>query len=207
MLTKTVLLQPAYFASIAQYAAIVQANEVVFEHHDHFTKQTYRNRCYTFAANGILTLNVPIKKSALKISSYLAEISYAEDWQSLHLKSLQSAYKNAPFYEYYEPEILEILNKPFKTLGELHKACHTFVMETLQEQRKTSYTQIYNTSPKEVEDLRSWISSKKQPTITFPKYIQMFDDKHGFKSNLSILDLIFMEGPAAILYLENINLS
>ena len=199
-----IIIQPAYFAPIAQYAVFLQAKEALFETQDHFTKQTFRNRCNIFAANGVLSLNIPIKKNKDKTPTPLAEISYAEDWQSLHIKSLQSAYKNAPFYEFYETEIKEILSTPFKNLGELHLACHRFVIDALQENTPHRETTTYQMYDDDIQDLRSWIEVKKQPKINVPTYIQMFDDKHGFQSNLSILDLLFMEGPAAVLYLEKL---
>ncbi len=208
-MSKNILVQPAYFAPIAQYAAILQTENISFEAHDHFLKQTYRTRCFIFGANGKLLLNVPINKTKeKKVTSNNVELSYAEDWQKLHYKSLQSAYKNSPFFEYYEDDLSFIFNTKFKYLGELHQACHLFVMNALQEDIKTNQTKEYilktNT---DCLDLRDWIISKKEIDLNFPSYVQMFDDKHGFLPNLSILDLIFMEGPSASIYLEKLNLS
>ena len=207
-MSKNILVQPAYFAPIAQYAAILQSDKTLFEVHDNFLKQTYRTRCFIYAANGKLLLNVPVNKiKGQKTTSINTEISYAEDWQKLHFRSLQSAYKNSPFFEYYEHELAEIYNTRFITLGELHKACHRFVMDALQESIIIPNTTEYNSNPNSLIDLRTWIDAKKELDITFSTYIQMFDDKHGFIPNLSILDLIFMEGPSASIYLEKINLN
>ena len=207
-MSKNILVQPAYFASIAQYAAILQADDITFEIHDNFLKQTYRTRCFIFAANGKLLLNVPVNKiKGQKTITANTEISYAEDWQKLHLKSLQSAYQNSPFFEYYEHDLAKIYNTHFTSLGELHQACHNFVMDTLQEKITTKTTSDYIINPNHLIDLRTWIDAKKDIDIHFSNYIQMFDDKHGFISNLSILDLIFMEGPSASIYLENLELN
>ena len=207
-MSKNILVQPAYFASIAQYAAILQADGISFEIHDHFLKQTYRTRCFIFAANGKLLLNVPVNKiKGQKTISAHTEISDAEDWQKLHFRSLQSAYQNSPFFEYYEHDLAEIYHTHFTSLGVLHKACHNFVMEALQEKANTKNTSDYIVKPNNLTDLRNWIDAKKDINISFPKYIQMFDDKHGFIPNLSILDLLFMEGPSASIYLENLELN
>ncbi|NJB82407.1 WbqC family protein [Wenyingzhuangia aestuarii] len=204
---KNIVVQPAYFAPITQYAAILQADSTTFEVHDNFAKQTYRTRCYIYAANGKLLLNVPVNKGkTLKTKTTDVEINYAEDWQKLHLRSLQSAYSSSPFFEFYEHDILTIFETKYKCLSELHIACHNFVMDALQEDKPTFATEEYLV-PSDKTDLRDWISSKNKIGTEFERYIQVFDDKHGFLPNLSILDLIFMEGPNAITYLENLDLS
>jgi len=203
---KNIVTQPAYFASIAQYAAIVQSNSTTFEVHDNFVKQTYRTRCYIYAANGKLLLNVPVNKSkSVKIKTSDVEINYAEDWQKLHLRSLQSAYSSSPFFEYYEHDLRIIFETKYQYLAGLHTACHNFVMDALQESIKTNITSEYSTHPDKM-DIRGWVD-KKGAQIEFNPYIQVFDDKHGFLENLSILDLIFMEGPNAITYLEKLKLN
>ncbi len=207
-MSRNILIQPAYFAPIAQYAAILQAKSIVFEQQDNFVKQTYRNRCYVYAANGKLTLNVPVLKTKgiKKTLTKNTPISYVENWQVLHLKSLKSAYRSSPFFEYYEDDLNVLFKNTYKTLEDLHKACHEFVMDALLEDAiQTSFSKEYQIHPTNLKDLRHYVDAKTQPNITFPSYIQVFDDKHGFLPNLSILDLIFMEGPAASIYLLNLN--
>lgn len=201
------LVQPAYFAPIAQYAAILQANTTEFETHDNFVKQTYRTRCYIYSANGKLLLNVPVKntKGQKKISTEI-ELNYDEDWQKNHLKSLQSAYRTSPFYEYYEADLMGIFETKHTYLWELLQRTHAFVMDALQEEKPFSETTEYFKDYTDKTDIRDWIDAKKELAIDFPKYVQMFDDKHGFLNNLSILDLLFMEGPNASMYLENLKL-
>ena len=202
------LVQPAYFAPIAQYAAILQSKTIEFETQDHFAKQTYRTRCYIYGANGKLLLNIPVNKTKdYKIASTEVEINYDEDWQKNHLKSLQSAYRTSPFYEYYEADLMNIFETKHKYLWELHQKTNAFVLDALQEEKPLSETTEYFKDYADKTDIRSWIDAKKKLNINFPTYIQMFDEKHGFIENLSILDLIFMEGPNAAMYLENLNLN
>lgn len=133
------------------------------------------------------------------------QISYAEDWQKLHLKSLESAYRSSPFFEFYQHDLAKIFTTKFKTLGELHQACHEFVMDALQENFSFNTSKTYQKEYSNKLDFRDLINTKKPNSFQLPKYVQVFDDKHGFIPNLSILDLIFMEGPNASLYLEKID--
>lgn len=206
-MSKNIVLTSAYFAPIAQYAAILQSDTIRFEIHDNFEKQTYRSRCYIYAANGKLLLNVPVQKNkGQKTLTPKTIIDYTEDWQSLHLKSLQSAYRSSPFFEFYEDDLANVFNTKYYKLEELHKACHFFVMNALQEEIPTLQTSTYYKTYSDKIDFRILTNTKKNPPINFNKYTQVFDDKHGFLENLSILDLIFMEGPSASIYLEKIDL-
>lgn len=199
------ILQPAYFAPIAQYAAILQSKKIEFETEDNFVKQTYRTRCYIYGANGKLLLNVPITNNkSHKKSTKNTLLNYDENWQKNHLKSLQSAYRTSPFFEYYEADLLHIFQVKYKYLSELLEKTHLFVMDALQESIPTKKTSEYINEYNHKMDLRHWIDAKKKIDLNYPSYVQVFDDKHGFISNLSILDLLFMEGPNSSMYLENL---
>ncbi|WP_010135310.1 WbqC family protein [Ochrovirga pacifica] len=205
---QTIVVQPAYFAPVVQYAAILQSDSILFEVHDNFEKQSYRNRCNIYAANGKLLLNVPVKHyKGVKTLTTDTEINYAEDWPSLHLKSLQSAYRSSPFFEFYQDDIISIYKEKPVTLGALHKRCHDFVMDALQEERPVKNTKEYIKSYTHALDLRKLSLAKQKIHQEFTAYTQVFDEKYGFIPNLSILDLLFMEGPAASIYLENLTLS
>ncbi|MEN8765172.1 MAG: WbqC family protein [Wenyingzhuangia sp.] len=201
------LVQPAYFAPIAHYAAVLQANTTEFETQGSFMKQTYQTRCYIYSANGKLLLNIPIKGAkGVKKNITEVELSYDEDWQKNHLRSLQSAYRTSPFYEYYESDLMEVFTTKHKYLWELLKKTNDFIMDALQETRPFTQTDKFLHDHSNRIDIRGWIATKKELEINFPKYVQMFDHKYGFIENLSVLDLLFMEGPNASMYLENLNL-
>lgn len=153
-------------------------------------------------------LNVPtLKVKGEKTQTFNTQISYVEDWQKLHLKSLESAYRSSPFFEFYQDDLAKIFTTKFKTIGELHQACHDFVMDALQEDFTLNTTKEYQKTYSNKIDFRHLINTKKPAPFKFAKYVQVFDDKHGFIPNLSILDLLFMEGPNASMYLEKIELS
>ena len=101
-----VLLHPTYFANIASFVAIAKGTEVIFEVADNYQKQTYRNRCHIYGANGKLSLNIPVNHTHKNRQLYKdVKISNDNKWQSHHWKSLQSAYRTSPFFEYYEDEL------------------------------------------------------------------------------------------------------
>ena len=207
---ENILLQPSYFSPIAQYAAILQSKHVCFELADHFQKQTYRTRCYIYSPHGKQLLNVPIQhaKNGKKTKTKDVKIDYqTAPWQKIHLKSLQAGYRSSPFYEYYEDDLSAIFQKKHLYLFDLHLDVHEFVMEALEEKCEFTTTQTFDKHVLGKKDLRNLVNAKEASTLQFPNYVQMFDKRHGFLENLSILDLLFMEGPAASIYLLKIDFS
>ena len=197
------LLQPTYFAPITQYVAIVKSKEILFEIEDNFQKQTYRNRCFIYTANGKHLLNVPIQHSkGVKQKTKDIKIDYKDDWNKLHLKTLQTAYNSSPFFEFYIDELKPIFEKRHTYLLDLNFKCNEFVMDALQFEISTSKTTEYIKETPYL-DLRDLAISKSKKPYNLDYYFQVFNANHGFVTNLSILDLIFMEGPNALNYLES----
>ncbi|WP_428742505.1 WbqC family protein [Tenacibaculum sp.] len=199
---------PTYFAPISQYAAIYQSDAITFELEDNYQKQTYRNRCYIYGANGKLALNIPVKHKAKEGRKKTKDTIVENDfpWQQQHYKSLQSAYRSSPFFEFFEEDLLRIFNKKYTFLQDLNIDSHLFVTDVLQMDQEFSKTTNYEITPG-IFDYRSLAIAKKGVEIEMDTYIQMFDDKHGFIPNLSILDILFMEGPNTISFLEKISVN
>lgn len=198
-----ILLQPTYFSPIIQYVGISKASEIIFENEDNFQKQTYRNRCYINTANGKHLLNVPIQHNKnVKQKTKDVKIDYKDDWNKLHLKTVETAYNSSPFFEFYIDDLLPIFEKQTTFLLDLNLKCHNFIMDALQIEIPAIKTTEYH---KEVDflDLRKLAIAKGENQFQLERYIQVFEAKNGFISNLSILDLLFMEGPNALNYLEN----
>ena len=108
----TVLLHPTYFPNVAAFSALLQAEKVLFEMHDNYVKQTYRNRCYIYGANGKLSLNIPVVFSQKNRQKHKdVQIFNDENWQAQHWKSLLSAYRTSPFFEYYEDDLRPLFEK------------------------------------------------------------------------------------------------
>ena len=194
---------PTYFAPISQYSEIINTDEVIFEVHDNFQKQSYRNRCYIFNTNGKQLLNSPVKhpNSSSRKQTKDTLIENATNWQDQHFKSLKTAYRNSPFFEFYVDDIVNIFEKKYTYLHDINIDTFLFVSEALQINSNFNKTSSYSEFL-ESNDFRNLAAIKTQPKNLVEPYIQMFDNKHGFLPNLSILDLLFMEGPNAVSFLE-----
>lgn len=199
-----IVLHPTYFPSIVQMATIVQADAVCFEIHDNYQKQTYRNRAYIAHSNGKLLLNVPVKHSKegkrQKTNEVKAEDSFP--WQSQHWKSLQSAYRTSPFFEFYEDELEPLFLKAPTGLMDHNLKIYELLSEIIGIDKPVSYTTTYQLHPENM-DLRFLVEAKKEKVYTLDSYTQVLEASHGFLTNLSVLDLLFNEGPNAFHYLEN----
>jgi len=203
------LLHPAYFGNIIFYATYVQAEGVVFEVCDNFQKQSYRTRTKIATATGVLQLNIPIIHSRNKEGHQRTTDVRIENkfhWQRDHWRSLKVAYQTSPFFEYYEDQLYPLYHKTFEKLMDFNLSAHKLVLDCLQVDALYSFTDSYEKNPS-IRDLRILANAKKEPIPNLKIYHQLFQDKHGFLSNLSIMDLLFNEGPNALIYLENVDLS
>lgn len=199
-----ILIHPTYFPSIATFVVIAQAKRITFEMMDNFQKQTYRNRNYIYAANGKLQLSIPVIFSQ-KNRQHYKDVSIANDynWQGLHWKSLESAYRTSPFFEFYADELQPLFTEPFEHILDFNLKCFEIICECLQLDLNITKTAIYDKEPKDVKEYRHLVHAKKESSYNLDSYTQVFSEKHGFISNLSILDLLFNEGPNALTYLES----
>lgn len=200
-----ILLHPTYFPSISHFAAILQAEKITFEIEDNFQKQTNRNRAYIYSPNGLQLLNIPIKhaKGTHQKTKDL-QIDSDFDWQKQHYKSLETAYRSSPFFEFFEDDIRPFYEKKHKFLLDLNFETLGIVTKCLRIKldytNTTEYVQDIDSSL--TSDFRYLVDGKKD-TSSFERYIQVFEDKHGFINNLSILDLLFNEGKFTVDYLKN----
>ena len=182
---------------------MIQAEELVFEVEDNFQKQTNRNRMYIYSSNGLQFLNISVKHSLEKNQKYKdILIDNSSNWQKIHLKSLESAYKNSPFYDYFIDDILPIYQKKHKFLLDLNFETFKVVNKCLGIGLSFSKTTEYFHTVENDNDFRHLVNGKKDNT-QIESYTQVFEDKHGFITNLSILDLLFNEGRHAVNYLKN----
>lgn len=193
---------PTYFSPISQYSEIVKRDTITFEVEDNFQKQSFRNRCYIYNSNGKQLLSIPIKNQAIngrkKAKDTLIENNF--NWQDQHFKSLQVAYRTSPFFDFLEDEIAPIFHNKYKYLYDLNIDTFLFIKDILQLEISFTKTTSYEKEDEKI-DFRGLAAKNHQPKKKLQSYTQMFDDKYGFISNLSILDLLFMEGPNALSYL------
>ena len=182
-------------------ARLAQYPKVLIEQHDHYTKQTYRNRCSILAANGIISLTVPVAKGRKpKVPTKDIRVDYATNWQANHYRSIMSAYKSSPFYEYYIDDIRPIFEKKFDFLIDLNQFTLSALTDAFGLDTKMVLTQAFQEN--NTLDFREKIHPKKAFSITDPAfkatpYWQVFWDRFEFAPNLSALDILFNMGPEA----------
>lgn len=196
------LLLPTYFPSISHFAVMVQSENITFEMEDNFQKQTNRNRTYIYSPNGIQLLNIPVKHSKTthqKTKDVLIENEF--DWQKQHFKSLEAAYRSSPFFEFFEDDIFPVFEKKHTYLMDLNMEVLDIVTKCLRMKLEFGKTTEYFHETENIIDFR-FLANGKKDTNSFEKYPQVFDDKHGFINNLSVLDLLFNEGKFAMDYLK-----
>ncbi|WP_426094972.1 WbqC family protein [Flavobacterium sp. DSR2-3-3] len=199
-----ILLHPTYFPSISHFTAMTQSENITFEIEDNFQKQTNRNRAYIYSPNGIQLLNIPVKhskESHQKTKDIRIETEF--DWQKQHFKSLEAAYRSSPFFEFFEDDLRPFFEKKHEFLLDLNFEALEVVSKCLRmKMNYTTTTEYFHEVDTTVTtDYRSLVNGKKDFSI-FENYTQVFDDKHGFINNLSVLDLLFNEGKYAMVYLK-----
>jgi len=202
-----IILHPTYFPNISHFVAMAKADNIVFEVEDNYQKQTYRNRTYIYGANGKLALNIPIKHSHNNRQLF-KDVKIANDtkWQSLHWKSLQSAYRTSPFFEYFEDDLAPLFHSKQDYILDFNFKCLTVIFECLQTNLNYLTSKSYKLEFSEGLDFRFLVNARKEKEIPFTPYTQVFTNKYAFINNLSILDLLFNEGTNAVEYLESQNL-
>jgi len=184
------LLPISYFGPIEEYALLAQNNSATYEVKEHFVKQSYRNRCHIYGANGEMRLTVPlVMKSREKTPMDQIKISYSDKWQAQHWKTIVSAYKNAPFFEHYEEDLLKFFLTEFEYLKDLNIKAQEIILKHSRVSVDINYTNEFMLTCD--HDYRAIIHPKKTAFIANPRYIQVFEGKHGFQPNLSVLDLLF----------------
>lgn len=196
------LLSTAYLPPLSYFQRIARSNQVFIEAHEHFIKQTYRNRCHILGANGVQALIVPLVHTQKKTLISHKRIAYAQNWQHRHWKSIESAYRNAPYFIYYEGELRPFYERRYDLLPDYNTAILRTLLKLLQIECGISFTTDYAKAPP--GDHRNAFSPKIPATSGFPAYTQVFADKHPFQPNLSIIDLLFNLGPASLEYLEKL---
>lgn len=207
---RSVLLGTAYFPPVDYFVAIADNAGVRIEQWENYVKQSYRNRCKIFACDGVLSLTIPVLNSGNNTPIRDIKIDYSKKWLQQHKRALVSAYMSSPFFEYYQDDIFKVLDKGEKYLFDLNMGLMEVLMENIGIDKSLDLTSEYIHPfdlPKDTVDLRESIHPKKVSPIfgdleKQKPYYQVFSGKYGFISGLSILDLLFNEGPEAETYLR-----
>ena len=199
-----VLLPVFYLPPISWFSVFLdEKKDVVFEQYENFPKQTYRNRTNIFGANGKLSLIIPIQHTG-KREVKDVQISYAENWQKLHWKSIKTAYQSSPYFEFYEDKLLKIFEKEEKSLIKFNLNALEVIVNILKTEKAYSLNTEYIKNPEEI-NFREKFSAKQPSEFEMEEYYQTFSDKLGFIKDLSILDLLCNKGPESLSYIKSIN--
>ena len=222
------LFTTAYFPPVSYFAAIAEdmaglsrkrgddgslelsPSVVYIEACENFQKQSYRNRCRFYAADGVQTLSFPILHDGGTHKQPVAEIriDYSKPWVLQHKRAIVSAYGMSAYFDYYKDELFAILDSQPEKLLDLNLALLRFFIEKIGLKVDLRRTEDY-VKETDCEDLREVIHPKKDNDVLRrlgleKPYFQVFAQKYGFKSDLSVMDLLFNEGPDSILYLKNL---
>lgn len=188
-----VLLSSAYLPSINWMYHFLQNENVVIEAHEHFQKQSYRNRCEILSANGKLALSIPLIKQSDKEIISQKRISYNENWQMNHWRAITSAYKNSPYFEYFEDDFKPFYTQQFDLLFDYNNALLKLILKLWRIKKTVAFTENYSIEFNGA-DFRNTIHPKMNNEVIIKPYHQVFSDKHGFIANLSCIDLLFNQG-------------
>ncbi len=208
-LAEKILMELHYLPNLRYVSKFLLYSEIQIEACEHYQKGSYRNRCHIAGANGILRLSVPLLKGKHQQQNIReVKIAYHEPWPSQHWQSIYSAYGNAPFFEHYAEYLYPIFFKKPVFLFDLNLQLLTCILDLLSLNSNLQLTTNYSAKvDPSIKDFRNYISPKKNASqddsnYKIVKYVQVFEEKHGFLPNLSILDLLFCLGPGANLLLE-----
>lgn len=192
---KLAVVPVCYFPPTGFFAAMLQSENIIFDKHEHFVKQTIRSRCEIYGANGKQLLSVPVEKRGNHISAKDVRISYKEEWQKIHWRSIISAYRNSPFFEYYADYFEPFFNNKTELLFEWNMSLHQVIMKLLKSEINVEFSKKY------ISDYGNDVWDLRNEKVQFPpisQYNQVFEERYGHIPNLSILDLLFNVGPDSL---------
>lgn len=203
------LLSISYFGPVQYYSKFLLDIPIWIERHENFPKKTFRNRCEIYSPNGKLALSLPVKRPGgnhTRITDIL--LDYDTDWQGQHWKALEAAYNNSPFYEYYIDAFRKFFFQKHEKLWDFNLEITRVVLNELEIEKQVNFTSQFIKHRDDFDDFRESIHPKPRKqdhdrTFKPVPYKQVFDEKHGFIPNLSILDLLFNEGPNTENVLQN----
>lgn len=221
MLLETAFMPPvSYFAAIAEEFTLSPGRvnslipaTVYIEASENYQKQSYRNRCRIYAAGGAEPLNIPVvhENGTISIPICRLKIDWSTPWLMKMKRAIVSAYESSPWFDYYKDGLFAILDKHHEHLIDLNTELLAFFLEKTGIRADIRFTDTFTSRDdgRYGKDLRGVIHPKRPDGILErlelkKPYWQVFSTKHGFISNLSIMDLLFNEGPDSILWLKRI---
>jgi len=200
----TAIIKTEYLPPISTFWAINNSNKVLLEVNENYQKKSTRNRAKILGVNKVEILSVPLKRGKNSGKSIQeVKISYEDPWQGKHLHSIRSAYGNSPYFEYYFDDLKAIIGKPYESLCQLNNELLDFFLKALNMdiviKPTLEYIHEYESSDCDLRRLK--FNDPSLSGYSPKRYNQVFEEKHGFVSGISILDLLMCKGPESILYI------
>lgn len=201
-----ILLATAYLPPVQWFAHFAAADNVLIEQHEHYLKQTYRNRCIIAGPDGQVDLSIPLEKASSHAEIRDLRISDHGHWRHHHWNAIRSAYGNSPFFEYYADDFAPFYERPAGFLMDFNEALINLLCRLLDIEPHYERTKAFiSASDVFIKDLRPLISPRcpytQDVTFTPKPYYQVFQQRLGFLPNLSVADLLFNMGPEGLLVL------
>ncbi|MBJ6116846.1 WbqC family protein [Pontibacter sp. BT310] len=192
-----------YNPPVEYFRQVLQSDGLLIEQHENYVKQSYRNRCHVLTAQGVVPLSIPVLKGNSKDKTVITEIEidYSQKWYNVHWRTIQAAYGRAPYFEFYSDYIQQVYERQPKYLFELNVELLRLYLKLLRLNKPLNFTDSYQSeAPAKVLDLRNRIHPKIIPdNLHVNPYTQVFGKQ--FVPELSIIDLLFTQGPASLTYL------
>lgn len=203
------VLYPTYFPNIAFFTVFLRNDAITWEVHGNYQKQSFRNRTYICTDRGKYMLSIPISHLGNHNGKQLnrsVKVDNSYPWQRRHWRTLETAYRTSPFFEFYEDDIRPLYDNTFEYLMEFNLKTVEVICECLQLEMPKAKTERFRHDIDTAEDYRYLADAKANIVLEQENYVQVFGDRHGFIPNLSILDLLFNLGPGAAAYLKKTKL-
>jgi hypothetical protein len=203
MIEKGAVLPMLYLPPVAYFTKLnAHKPDILIESQEHFPKQTYRNRANIYSPDGVLALTVPVVKGSKTHTNIKdVKISYDFKWQRQHWMGLETCYRRSAYFEYYEDDFAPFYQKNFAYLFDYNEQMLQMLLKFIKINLPLQYTETYGAEYPGLRDYRDNISPKKEFDFEQKPYFQVFDERNGFIKNLSIVDLLFNQGPQTINYL------
>lgn len=199
---KNLLLSTAYLPPIDQFAQILRHEQLWLEAHENYTRQTYRNRCLIYGPNGVQRLSIPVIHPGPDQRGIRdIRIDYRLPWQSIHWRSIETAYLRSAFFMYYADELKQAFFLKQECLWEHNLELLRCLLRILRMDCVIAMTRTYQKEPEGFTDLRAHLRLQQAPMKRYP---QVFEPVHGFIPGLSMIDLLFNRGPDSLEYLKEI---
>ena len=184
----------AYLPSVSYLKQCKEDDEIIIEQHEHFIKQTYRNRCQIYSPNGMQSLIIPVMHQNLSHSPIKdTRISFDVPWNKMHWKAICSAYRNSPYFEFYEDEFKKVFEKPDTFLIDFNLKLINIIFHFFKMKKTITFSDKFEKEHSQATDFRNYFHPKNK-SFSIEPYRQVFSDRHGFINDLSCIDYLFNEG-------------